>query len=257
MRYVSFSFDDSREDTYTNALRILNKYGMKATINVTTDFVLNPNRYVFRSAGNRAMTVAQLRECQCSGVELACHGSKHLNTTEDILQSISELNAMGIKTDKIGFASPSSELTIDNRNDHGIWNLVENGTLAYVRSGIQIKREGIICAGFSILDSVFHSRYLFQHLNKKCTFRGNNNLFLPSIAVYEYTTVEQILNFLHKMKDGEKAIFMFHSILPAGDGRYGADKFFWDAGKFETLVATISKYTNFTVLTTKEMLKEA
>lgn len=257
MRYVSFSFDDSREDTYTNALRILNKYGMKATINVTTDFVLNPNRYAFRSAGNRAMTVDQIRECQSSRIELACHGSKHLNTTKDILQSITELNTMGIKTDKIGFASPSSELTMDNRNEHGIWNLVENGTLAYVRSGIKIKREGFIYAGLSILDRVLHSKYLFQYLNKKCTFRGNNNLFLPSVAVYEYTTVEQILNFLHLMKDGEKVILMFHSILPAGDGRYGADKFYWDADKFETLVATISKYTNFSVLTTKEMLKEA
>lgn len=257
MRYLSFSFDDSREDTYTNALRILNKYGMKATINVTTGFVLNPKGYAFRSAGNRAMTVAQLRECQSSGVELACHGSMHLNTTEDILQSISELHAIGIKTDKIGFASPSSELTVDNRNEHGIWNLVEEGTLAYVRSGIQIKREGIIYAGLSILDRVLHSKHLFQYLNQKCIFSGNNNFFLPSVAVYEYTTVEQILNFLHKMKDGKKVILMFHSILPAGDSRYGADKFYWDAAKFETLVATISTYANFTVLTTKEMLKEA
>ena len=34
MKYVVFSFDDGRKDFYTNALPILRKYNLLATVNV-------------------------------------------------------------------------------------------------------------------------------------------------------------------------------------------------------------------------------
>ena len=115
---VAFSFDDAREDTYTRALPILKKYGFPATVNVISDFVLHPEGYrEFGSANNRAMTAEQLLDWQRCGMEIACHGSTHENTTEDVLRNIAELQAMGLDTEGIGFASPHSGLTRENSGE--------------------------------------------------------------------------------------------------------------------------------------------
>ena len=79
---VVLSFDDGREDTYTNAWPILKQYGLRGTINVVTDFIRYPERYQeFSSAAIRA--------------------------------------------------------------------LVEKGTLSYIRTGIQVRREGLRYAGLT------------------------------------------------------------------------------------------------------------
>lgn len=100
--------------------------------------------FVFSSADDKAMTAEQVKECYFNNVEIACHGSNHINTKADLLRNVEELEDMGIDVKNIGFASPHSTLTLNNRNENGIWSLVEEGVIKYVRSGIQIRREGII-----------------------------------------------------------------------------------------------------------------
>ena len=38
MKYVSITFDDGREDNYSVALPVMERYGMKGTVFVTTGF---------------------------------------------------------------------------------------------------------------------------------------------------------------------------------------------------------------------------
>lgn len=38
MKYITLSFDDGRKDFFTNALPVLKKYNLPATLNVITDF---------------------------------------------------------------------------------------------------------------------------------------------------------------------------------------------------------------------------
>ena len=49
MRYVILSFDDGRRDFFTNALPVLRKYQLKATLNVVSDFVGHAGLSVFDS----------------------------------------------------------------------------------------------------------------------------------------------------------------------------------------------------------------
>ena len=153
MKTVVLSFDDARKDFYTRAFPILNKYGLTATLNVISDFILNPRNYsCFESANNEPIHIEELLLCQNQGIEIACHGHLHLNTKADILENIKTLKELGVKFPHgIGFASPNSELTMSNIYQYGISDLIYDKTLSYVRSGIQIRREGLLYTAISLL----------------------------------------------------------------------------------------------------------
>lgn len=233
MKYVILSFDDGRLDTYSNAFQMIKKYNLTATINVVSDFILHQNSYtMFKSAGNKAMTIDQLLECEKNGIEIACHGSTHLNTEKDLLKNIEELKLMGINTSSIGFASPQSELTEHNCVD--IKKLKDKGIIKYIRSGVQIRREGLIYMVLSLMERKTHSKFLYYILNKKSIITDNKKEILSSAAITKYTTVEQLKFFINEMKDNESIIFMFHSILNNDSPYRNEDEWYWDKNRFQS-----------------------
>ena len=90
MKYIVLSFDDARSDTYEIALPIMQRYGLVGTVNIISDYVLHPDHYHFVTS-SKAMTAEQVRNWQKCGGEIACHGSTHKNTAEDIKRNIDEL----------------------------------------------------------------------------------------------------------------------------------------------------------------------
>ena len=253
MKKIVLSFDDGRLDTYTNAYRILNKYGMKCTVNVVTDFITNEENYAcFNSARNKSMSVEQVCELEKNGIEIACHGHTHKNSKEDVLDNIEALGQMGIDTSVIGFASPRSEIT--EQNTCGVGELLEENTLLYVRSGIQVRREGLFYAFISYMERIAHSKHLFYFLNKRNIIIGKENAkILPSVAITKHTTVKQISYMIDKMQDGEAVILMFHSVLSKNEDGYGADNWYFDMEKFEQLCELLNK-PHICVSTTRELV---
>ena len=250
---IIFSFDDGRADTYTNAWPILKQYGLTATLNVVSDFVLHPERYTeFSSGENLAVTPEQLREWQASGMEIACHGSTHKNTVEDVLANIEELRGMGLSMEKIGFASPHSELTLENSAP--IQELVSRGVLSYIRSGIQTRREGLIYAVLTALERKTHSKFLYYVLNRKNILSNKPGTFLMSAAVTSHTTVDQIMYLLSRMQEDQAVILMFHSVLHKEDQGYGKDTWYWDVQRFDRLCSDLRKLEQYVVCTTQNFV---
>ncbi|GAC1305055.1 MAG: polysaccharide deacetylase family protein [Vulcanimicrobiaceae bacterium] len=66
---VVLTFDDGYADAATTALPILRKYGARATFSVSSGFVGTP----------RHLTWKQMREMRAAGMEVACHGTEHLD----------------------------------------------------------------------------------------------------------------------------------------------------------------------------------
>ena len=250
---VVLSFDDGRLDTYTNAYKILKKYGMTCTVNVVTDFVENEENYsCFKSANNKSMSKEQVLELEKNGVEIACHGHTHQNTPKDVLENIEHLNIMGIDTSVIGFASPRSQITEDNT--FGVGDLVENKVLSYIRSGIQVRREGFAYAFFSYVERYTHSKCLFYLLNKRNVLKDESKrVILPSVAITKYTRVKQISYMLDKMKDGDTVILMFHSVLGKDENGYGVDNWCFDLEKFEQLCKRLAN-ADICVCTTRDLV---
>lgn len=250
-KYITLSFDDARVDTYDVVLPIIKRNALKATLNVVTDFIINSKEYkdTFKED---SMTISDLTEWENCGCEIACHGFSHKNTVEDVKKGIRDLKMWGFDTAKIGFASPGSFLTPSNICSTGIEKLYLDDELAYIRSGIQVKREGLRYTILYVLEQKIHSAKLFKVLNKRniITNLGENKI-LPSITITNETRVSQIINFIEAMPDNAYAILMFHSVK---QGCLKHDKWSWNATDFETLCNYLSESNEIEVLTTKEYI---
>jgi peptidoglycan/xylan/chitin deacetylase (PgdA/CDA1 family) len=66
---VVLTFDDGYDDAATVALPLLRAYGARGTFYVSSGFVGTP----------RHLTWKQLREMRAAGMEVACHGTNHLD----------------------------------------------------------------------------------------------------------------------------------------------------------------------------------
>lgn len=258
MKTVILTFDDSRLDFYTNVFPLLKEFNIPATLNVITDFVNHPSGYSFPSGSDKAMTREQIVECHESGlVEIACHGHTHKNTKEDVVENLRCLRNM-IGDCKIGFASPTSAVTWENKNANGLWDLVEQGELSYIRSGIRIRREGKIYAVLSVLDSKLHSNHLFWYLNKRTINPSRIRVpYLSSTTVHSYTKPCQIKQFLKKAKSDSTIILMFHSVKKRGEKGYGVDKFYYDYDNFREILTFMSDNPEIRVVKTIDYVNES
>lgn len=254
MKYVCLSFDDARMDTYKYAFPILKKYRLTATVNVISNFVIEPEKYKFSSA-QKAMTIEQILEWKNDNYEVACHGSSHKNTDIDVLNNIMELKSFGVNVEGIGFASPESWITENNIGQTGIDRLQKEGKISYIRSGTQILREGFFYTCWSLIEQFTHSCFLYYSLNKKniIHFPIKKSDILPSAAIKDYTTCRQIKYLINHMKDNKAVILMLHSILPTSDNNYGKDHYYWPLKQFEELCRWLSDNKTIKVLSTKEL----
>ena len=253
MKYIILSFDDARSDTYEVAKPIMEKYGLTGTVNVISDFVLNPGKYQIVTSP-KAMTREQVLDWQKWGGEVACHGSTHNNTVDDIKKNIEELQSFGVDVSRIGFASPTSWLTLDNLCESGINELIDNGKLIYLRSGIRVRREGLPYMGLSLIERFTHGQWLYYYLNKRnIIHKSKEYRILPAAAVKDYTSVSQIQYLIEKMKNDEALIIMFHSILKHDNPLYGSDHYYWDARRFDKLCNWLKNNDNIKVINTIDL----
>ncbi len=251
-----FSFDDGRRDTYFNAVQIMNKYSLKGTINITTGFVDGSTDFEnhLLSAVNKAMTIAEVKECVDNGFEIASHSDSHRNDIQDITISIEKLKKWRVseETEKIGFSSPGSNIGLDNYHDFA--PLIDDGALLYIRTGTRVREKGLIYTGISWFYQKLRSDILFWYLNKNnINIRGKETCVLKSVCVKDYTTIDNIKYLLSKVNIGECVILMFHSVLKKDDPGYGKDSYYFDAEKFDGICKYLNE-SDYRVMTTKEAL---
>lgn len=253
MKRIVLSFDDSRADFYNRVFPLLRKYKFKATLNVITGFVNRPQLFPTLLPFG-AMSPSQIKECFDSGIEIACHGDMHISDSNDLMKNIQELRNIGING-PLGFASPFSELTYENKDENGVWQLYMNNTVSYVRSGFVVRREGLIYIALTVLNMMFHLPLLYRSLNKKAIFTTVKDKILPSATIFSYTTNKEVENFIDSIPDNASVIFMFHSVLSKEDNQYGKGKWFWDVDRFESLLKWLSNQDNINVCTTLSLVE--
>ena len=260
MKTIVLSFDDARYDFFTRAFPILKKYSIPSTLNVISNFLSDNNQQSAISfpSSKLGMSKDNLLECYETGlVEVACPGANHLNTKQDVMDSIKELRSIGIRYPILGFASPNSVITEQNKNNDGVWDLIEEGELLYVRSGIQIRREGYLYSALSLIDRYIHSDFLYGYLNRHNIIDSPGILskrIIPSVAVFSYTKRHQIESLIKRQRDSSTIILMFHSILNTKDEGYGADRYYWNADDFEMLCSFLKSQSDVKICMTRDLL---
>ena len=250
-KYISFSFDDGRKDTYSMAYPILSQYGFTCTVNVITDFIENPIKYT-RYGLKQAMSVSDILDMLKSGNEIACHGHTHTNSYNDVCDCINKLNSWGVNVNNIGFASPFSQIVPENVGDMN--NLLNEDKISYIRTGIQIRREGIFYSACTFFCEKMGLKRLFVHLNKKAVYSYPiEHRVILGVSVTNNTTVAQIIKLIDSMPVSSGVVLIFHSIL---DKRDCYDRWCWSTDDFSLLCDSLSKRHDCKVVSTNELIGE-
>lgn len=249
---VVISIDDARKDAYTNILPLLQERKIHASLYVTTDYIINPQKYISDFV-YEPMKESQLVDWVSKGNEIASHGHEHKNTPEDILQSISILEKWGVASSKIGFASPGSYLTEEGCK--ALDSLVKNGKISYIRSGVQVRREGLWFTLKYILMTLFSNKPLFYCLYKNMINGGDNRFFL-SIPIARKTTIGQVQYFVNHCPDDCIIVLCFHSILRPCEVVVKRDKWYWDYDCFRSLLDWFCMSDEVEVSTMKECVEK-
>lgn len=177
------------------------------------------------------MTIDQIRELYRDGHVIAAHGDCHRNDMDDIMRGIEKLRAWGVAGNRIGFASPNSDISYDEiyRNEKQLRDI----GVEYVRVGIP--PDSMYRRGLRLGAKITHNCLMFRHGLAWNSMDNARGFIIHSIPVMRYATVEQVIDVIRwKARQNQPCTLMFHSILKPEDKHYD-DTWSWDCTSFEEL----------------------
>jgi hypothetical protein len=261
-KYIMLSFDDGRKDNYEIVFPMLRKYGFTASFHIVTGFVDGTATAKFNT-----MSIDNVKEMAKEGHDISSHGDRHKNTEEDLRTSLQKLQAWGIDKTPLLFSSPYSEIYEGNIEDY--LDMLKNNRIEYVRSGVQIRRKGLLYMVLEFVQLWTKSKRLYYYLNKPNIMKlveGNNTgiggiWVIKSSCVKRQNKVGQLLYLIKKLQTNDVVCFLFHSVLPKKT--IGKDGYTFSVEKFELFlkclkddeditVLNISEYTNGAINTMKK-----
>ena len=234
---ICLSFDDARKDNYTVVYPILKKYGLCATLNVTTGFVMREPEAMNAAKGYEPMTKENVIELYQSGVfEIAAHGHHHKNTQEDIKQGVEVLTDwLGEEwhNNGVGFASPYDAIGEDRFNAEK--KFFEETNIVYVRGNCYLRNFWHRLYN-KVLPLIVKDKERYSYCcAKQCMQSPKKRSFYRSVGTTFDTSLEFWKSVIDKAAyDGKICIFMIHSVLNPKDAMYG-DKYSYDSNRFEKL----------------------
>ena len=227
---ILFSFDDARLDTY-EAVMLAKQYGIKSTINITTEYVANTISEFDQPSVLPAMSKQQviaLKEDEY--IELACHSANHKNTFEDILLGKKQLiEWIGDNGDSIGFASPNSKIDFHENS----LDKFKDSKFKYVRVGhVKSKQEKAYRIARKLSRIARLKRLLCYTYKNTLRNTVEDNYLVHGIPVLNDNTVSQFKYMVkYAVKNGYDCLFIFHSVLNQNEPM-GKDTWTWDRKKY-------------------------
>lgn len=254
---ISFSFDDGRIDSYTEALPILKKYNLPATFNITTGYVEDHQKYG-SPTDVPPMTIEMVKEIyEDVNYEIAGHGFRHRNDIEDITKGLSELRKQ-LGTKQLtkfgdGFASPGTGL------DAKTWSCLSGGgndSIRYARLSLRYLKHGTLKALARKICRIIHLPFLYAFAYKDTlmnTIKDDILYSIPVLSSIRFCELKSIIKYAERQKSA--CILMFHSIVPRDKVH---DNWDFEKGKFEKLCEFLSseqKKGKLIVRTTMELFE--
>lgn len=250
MKYVILSFDDGRKDFYINAFPILKKYGLSATLNVITGYIGRSDLSQYGHEFSECVNWEELDEMHEYGIEIANHSTDHSNNIESIICGAQEL-CEHFQLTKVGFASPNSVICDANIEKY---SQVLDYT-SYIRSGNQVRRDGVGHAAVYAINSEAKLPSLFYLYNRRnyidCTAPAPR--FYPSASCNCDNNASQMLSYIDKLPDEHALILLLHSILQEDESERCDSRWFNSADDFDVLCRHLSQSENVMVITNAEL----
>lgn len=243
MKYAALTFDDGRSDNFSNAMPIMIKNTLKATMFVTTGYIDGSwQKDQSWKSTCEPMTVEQLKELRDAGFELALHGDKHTTDIDDFNLAYKKFQNWGLcENEKVGFSIPTScvsdEVLTQFKNE------LLGSKIEYIRTGRKRSTAALssklLFASYSLLKlQCAYNQFNFintQLLNQV----EKDNVF--SVVIRCGDDPKMIFNFLDKLPDNTLCVLMLHSILEESDPLYAADPWCYSKKSFDALCSQLSK----------------
>ncbi len=237
---IALSFDDGRKDNYRMVNEILRPLNIPATINITTDYIMNRRTAPFPCDNPPMSKEDVISLSKLPFIEIAGHGKAHNNETSNLLQGANELKEWcGLK--EIGIASPNSALSFDKAKKLKPLFLKHN--ISYIRTGDRIIKAGFVKRCIRKLNRYLHMQQAyawFYHetmLNPPCDFE------VCSVPVLKQNSFKEVKYLITSAASEHKSlILMFHSIVKKGEAFY-KDTWSWDYDDFYKLCSFIKHCT--------------
>lgn len=238
---VCLSFDDGRKDFYDNAFPILKKYGLTASLNVTTGYVDKTFKPSWPTSYG-ACTKEELLELKKYGIEIAYHGDQHITSEDDFENARKKFIKWNLHENEMGFAVPGSYL--ENVDVKSFIKYLEKENVKYMRIDNN-KKHYFFYRVFRKLYNVTGNKTFYKLYNKSniMDLKNINRYDVPSVIVFEKDNPENIVELIKlAINKNGVVVLMLHGILDENDKKYGKDEYAWSTRKFEMLCRTLSKF---------------
>jgi len=239
MKYIVFTFEDGRADNYTIAKNIMDNYGFKGTIFITTGFIDGTwkDNDVLMSP-SRPLTIDEIKKLKNNGWEIGLHGDKHQSTIHDMSECSKKLINWKIKEEHFGVSIPNSDAT-----NAEVLSLFKNNNVKYVRRGRKTDVTKIKNKLLYAIYTIFGFNYAYQKFNLPNIIKLDevDKCYIPSVVVKSKDKPENIINFIDKSPDDSLIVLMFHSILSVEHPLINKDVWSWSEDKFSKFCFELNK----------------
>lgn len=242
MRYISFTFDDGRNDNYDIAYPIMKKYGYCGTVYCTTGYIDGSwQKRADWISTKKPLTVDQLKELEENGWEIALHGDKHITQKEDLETALAKLKSWGFDYEKTGFSIPDSRT-----GESEIKRITQSelgDKIAYIRRGRAIDTGKLSSKVLFALYTYAKMGFAYKRFNlPNLLDMGNpDKTNIPSVVVRFKDKPEMLSSLIDVMPDNTALVLMLHSIWRKEDELYGSDPWNWGADEMEEFCKLLSE----------------
>lgn len=245
MKYISFTFDDGRNDNYHFAFPIMRKYGITGTIFCTTGYVDGSwkKKEDWYSA-EQPVSVEQLDILAKAGWEIGVHGDRHITSLRDTNTSIEKIKKWDLYSCPLGFSIPDSLAVTDD-----LESIIENKyphDILYIRGGRNRKTHSVGSVCLFCMATYLKNQWAFNRFNINSVSSMDRGILtnIPSVVVRYKDDPHMLLKFIETVPDESWVVLMFHSVLPFGHRLLGSDPWCYDIEMFEILCRELASNIN-------------
>lgn len=251
---IVLSFDDGLIDFKENALPVLERFGIKGTINIVSGFLdgsIN-NGYVH-------LTIDDIKMIKQMGHEIAVHSNSHTknSTIEDFILCRNKLNKI-FGDDSYGVVIPYSRIVPKQL----VKDFRESGFLYLCDYGKKECRKPLYAKIARVIYHFYRNKHfrIFLDGYSYVYNRSDFNKFFPCffrLPASRDNRPKDIIRFLKKVKNDSYIVIMLHSIIndkdTACEWPYGA----WTIDEFNYFLSVLTKKKGIRFFTQKGMIDYA
>lgn len=254
MKYIVLSFDDGFTDFKNNALPVLEKYGVKVSLNIVSGYA---DRTVHTEYD--CLSIDDIKRIHNLGHEIALHSDSHLHKTniEDYRKCYKKI-ASWLNISNFGAVIPFSQKVDENLLDYFIENKYlyicdySHPNTIFSLKAFLFRIKNYFFRTNDGNDIVFGLTYIYS----KDEFKNSRIPAFKRMPIRFNISAEQIIKMIELMPNNGCMTIVFHSIIndvkEDCEWKEGA----WTVKNLEKLVAYCVKNRNCKILRQRELFNE-